>query len=266
MTTNIHPFCVSITGADDAVRIEDLVALSHHFPFVEWAILHFPAKEGKARNPTAAWRAKLASARREHGLKTALHLCDEHVFWMLLSTTYDKHLPFIENDLRVYDRVQVNINARGKGFTSGEVVSVYTTLACHGARLILQQHDGTTTAIETYLSGMSLGSLARSAHAGDISVLLDASRGKGIAPDTWAPPLVRAGQPLHTGYAGGISPENIEAVLDATESAVREYGQPDARYWLDMETGVRTDNQFDLKKVEQVLSAVARRMPTPTPG
>lgn len=264
MTRNIHPFCVSITGADDAVSIDDLVALSREFPFVEWAILHFPAKEGKPRNPTAEWRAQLAKSRLEHGLKTALHLCDDNLFWLLLSTTYDMHLPFIEKDLRVHDRVQVNINARGKGFTSDEVVRVYTTLACHDARLILQQHDGTAAAIDTYLSGMSLSALARSAHAGDISVLLDASRGKGIAPDTWAAPLVRHGQPLHTGYAGGISPANIEAVLDATESAVREHVQPDARYWLDMETGVRTDNQFDLTKVEQVLSAVARRMPPPT--
>jgi len=263
--TTIHPFCVSITGADDAVRIEQLVALSREFPFVEWGILHYPTKEGKPRNPTEAWRAQLAKARRDHDLKTALHLCDENTFWMLLMTMFQKHIPFIHNDLREYDRVQVNINARGKAFTRKEVVDVYTTLACHGARLILQQHDGTAAAIETYLSSMSLGSLARSAHAGDISVLLDASRGKGIAPDTWRPPLVRFGQALHTGYAGGISPANIEAVLDATEAAVREHGQPGARYWLDMETGVRTDNQFDLKKVEQVLCAVARRAPTPIP-
>ncbi|EEF26397.1 conserved hypothetical protein [Ricinus communis] len=264
--TTTHPFCVSITGADDAVRIEDLVELSRQFPFVEWAILHYPSKEGKPRNPTAAWRAKLAKARRDHGLKTALHLCDDDTFWMLLMTMFQKHIPFIHNDLHEHDRVQVNINARGKAFTRKEVVDVYTTLACHGARLILQQHDGTAAAIETYLSSMPLSSLARSAHAGDISVLLDSSRGKGVTPDAWAPPRVWSGQPLHTGYAGGISPENIERVLDATEAAIREHGNPGARYWLDMETGVRTGNQFDLQKVEQVLRAVARRIPTPIPG
>lgn len=264
--TTTHPFCVSITGADDAVCVEDLVAFSREFPFVEWAILHYPRKEGKPRNPTAAWRAKLAKARRDHGLKTALHLCDDDTFWMLLNTTYQKQLPFIHNDLLGHDRVQVNINARGKGFTSDEVLGVYTTLACHGARLILQQHEGTATAIEKYLSSMSLGSLARAAFAGDIAVLLDSSRGKGVTPDAWAPPLVCSGQSLHTGYAGGISPDNIESVLHATEAVVRERGTPGARYWLDMETGVRTGNQFDLQKVQHVLSAVARRFPTLIPG
>lgn len=265
MATNIHPFCVSITGADDAVRIDDLVALSQKYPFVEWAVLLFPAKEGKPRNPTREWRLKLAQARQTHGLKTAVHLCGEDTFWMLLTTTYDRYLPFIHDELRAHDRVQVNINARGTAFTTNEVLAVYQTLACHGARLILQQHDGTTKAIDTYLASMSLGALARDAHAGDVSVLLDASKGKGIAPEAWNAPVIFDGQPLHTGYAGGISPENIEAVLDATEKTVLEHGQPGTRYWLDMETGVRTDNQFDLEKVERVLSAVARRSPAPEP-
>ncbi|MEX3984080.1 hypothetical protein AB4Y45_34565 [Paraburkholderia sp. EG287A] len=204
-----------------------------------------------------------ARARREHGLPTALHLCDEAVFRSLLSTAYRQRLPLIENDLHEYDRIQVNINARKRVFADDEVVNVYTSLACHGARLILQQHDGTTKAIETYLSSMALGCLARSAFSGDVSVLLDSSCGRGIAPDTWAAPVVHAGQPLDTGYAGSISPENIEVVLDATQAAVRESGTAGGRYWLDMETGVRTDNRFDRAKVEQVLSAVARRMPAP---
>jgi hypothetical protein len=260
-SSNIHPFCVSITGADDAVQLDDLVALSRAFPFVEWGILYLPAKEGKPRYPTREWRAALARARQVNGIRTALHLCSDDTFWMLLSTTYEKYLPFIHNELLVHDRVQVNINARGKAFTANEVFAVYQTLACHGARLILQQHEGTAKAIDEYLASMSLGALARGAHAGDFSVLLDASKGKGITPEAWSAPFIFDGHAVQTGYAGGISPENIDAVLDATEKAVLEHGQPGASYWLDMETGVRSDNRFDLDKVERVLSAVARRTP-----
>jgi hypothetical protein len=261
MSTNPHPFCVSITGADDAVRIDDLAALSCAYPFVEWGILYYPAKEGTSRNPTRAWRAALGRARYEHGLRTALHLCDEETFRMLLTTAYEKYVPFIHNELHAHDRVQVNINARGIVFRTDDVFQVYQTLACHDARLILQHHEGTSQAIDKYLGSMALSSFARSANDGDFSVLLDGSKGKGVAPAAWVAPFERYGQAVHTGYAGGISPETIEAVLDATESAVREHGQPGARYWLDMETGVRTDNQFDLDKVEHVLSAVARRLP-----
>lgn len=252
----VHPFCVSITGADDAVRVDDLVALSHAYPFVEWALLYLPEKAGKPRNPTSDWRWEFAAARKAHGLRTALHLCCNETFWTLLM--HREGMGFI-HELQQYDRVQVNINARENVFTAREVVTVYETLWAYQKSLILQRHNGSAKAIDWFLASLPKSWLAMPER---VSVLLDASRGMGLVPESWAAPATVDGTPLDTGYAGGISPENIEAVLDATEAAVREHGKPGARYWLDMESGVRTANQFDLAKVERVLEAVARRSPT----
>ena len=256
MTSTIHPFCVSITGADDAVRVEDLVALSRAYPFVEWALLYLPEKAGKPRNPTSDWRWEFAAARKAHSLRTALHLCCNETFWTLLM--HREGMGFI-HELQQYDRLQVNINARANVFTAREIVTVYETLWAYQKSLILQRHNRSANAIDRFLASLPKSWLAMPER---VSVLLDASRGLGLVPENWEAPATVDGIPLDTGYAGGISPENIEAVLDATEAAVREHGLPGARYWLDMESGVRTENQFDLAKVERVLEAVARRGPT----
>jgi phosphoribosylanthranilate isomerase len=77
---------------------------------------------------------------------------------------------------------------------------------------------------------------------------MDASRGTGLAPQAWS-------RPEHlddflVGYAGGIGPANIRSVL----RDVAALGRP---CWVDMESGIRSDNQFDAEKAEAVLRAAA---------
>ena len=57
------------------------------------------------------------------------------------------------------------------------------------------------------------------------------------------------------GYAGGLTPENFEA--NAMEIAARD-GGTHRPFWMDIESGVRTENQFDLAKVEVILKAAQR--------
>ena len=77
-----------------------------------------------------------------------------------------------------------------------------------------------------------------------IAILFDRSGGFGRLPEEW---------PRHpsnrlVGYAGGISPENIHEVLEAVDSS--------GPYWLDMESGIRTNDMLDLDKCEAVAKAV----------
>ena len=78
--------------------------------------------------------------------------------------------------------------------------------------------------------------------------LFDKSGGRGAAPPSW--PKAREG--AFCGYAGGLNPDNIGVALPAIAACVPE-GQP---YWIDMESGVRTDDRFDLDKCELVLTQV----------
>ena len=76
--------------------------------------------------------------------------------------------------------------------------------------------------------------------------LYDCSGGRGDLPDK--------GWPLHpeedriVGYAGGLNPENVARINDEIA--------PTGRYWLDMESGIRTDDWLDLDKCEAVCRAL----------
>ena len=78
--------------------------------------------------------------------------------------------------------------------------------------------------------------------------LYDRSGGVGRLPERWPSPPRRGTY----GYAGGLSPSTAAAALHAISAA----GAPDGGFWIDMETGVRTEERFDLALCEQVLSIV----------
>lgn len=85
-----------------------------------------------------------------------------------------------------------------------------------------------------------------------IQLLQDRSGGKGIAESSWISPdnLCIKSRSLF-GYAGGLSPDNIAAALPKIRMAAK--GRP---FWLDCESGVRTDDWLDKEKVEAMMRAL----------
>lgn len=83
-----------------------------------------------------------------------------------------------------------------------------------------------------------------------ISILHDSSQGKGKRIYDFKPHMFGD----QTGYAGGITPLNVDTVIQGVLLANAENN---ASLWLDMETGVRdkSDN-LDFSKVEAVLESV----------
>ena len=73
--------------------------------------------------------------------------------------------------------------------------------------------------------------------------LYDASGGRGIVPERLPPYPGR-----RVGYAGGIRPDNVARTVKQVAAT--------GPYWLDMETGVRTNDRFDLSLCERVCRAV----------
>jgi phosphoribosylanthranilate isomerase len=77
--------------------------------------------------------------------------------------------------------------------------------------------------------------------------LYDVSFGTGVKPKDW--PALPAAGPF-CGYSGGIGPETVVEILGRIAA-------PDGTpYWIDMESGIRTDGAFDLTKCEAVCRAV----------
>jgi hypothetical protein len=129
-------------------------------------------------------------------------------------------------DLAGYARVQIN-HARA-GSSDSEIDHSARFGARHGVRAALQcQGD--------YPSDLR------------VDWLYDVSFGTGVRPTVW--PAVPAGLPF-CGYSGGLGPDTV---LDTLRQLSIAAG---AAYWIDMESGVRTDNRFDLAKCAAVCRSV----------
>lgn len=230
---------VSLTGADDIVDPKALGRLSALYPFVEWAILYFPEKEGHPRNPSAEWREDLLAQELPN---VAAHLCGIEVFRKILDSAT---APGIIADLRRYQRIQLNINARNKDFSDEEVLKVYQVLHDAGLTLILQYHQGSQDVIESFIGALAM---PMPDGAQRVGILFDASKGKGQSPEAWPRPL----PVFFCGYAGGLGPDVLRNEFHKIEKSAHTDGV--VPFWIDMETGIRTDNQFDLDKAMQVLS------------
>jgi len=234
---------VSLTGADDLVTPEALATLSAQYPFAEWAILYFPEKDGTPRNPSAPWREKFLALDLPY---TAAHLCGTRVFHALLDPELADS---VISDLSRYRRIQLNINARRPEFADDEVLAIYRKLHQAGLRLILQLHAASESVIEKFLRDVAdedVEGLKR------VDILFDASKGTGQRPDAWPAPHRFK---LFCGYAGGLGPEVLEAELPKIKAAVAQaQSQRDLPFWIDMESGIRTENAFDLEKAERVLA------------
>lgn len=237
------PILISLTGPDNNVSPLDLAVLSTQYPEVEWAILYFPEREGTPRNPTAAWREQFLATKPTH---CAAHLCGQQVFKELLDVE-QKEARLA--DLARYSRIQVNINARKMDFTPEQVLAVYECLHSAGISVILQLHDDSRAVIDSFLQGKSATELER------IHILFDSSRGRGETPEAWSAPKTTNGVVLFCGYAGGLSPATVPVELPRI-TAVATPTAPG--YWIDMESGIRTENEFDLMKAVEVL-AIARQ-------
>lgn len=219
---------ISITGADDAVDPKALIALSAEFPAAEWAILLLPARAGTARFPKPEWIKAFAAAAR--GLNTAMHLCDGALLGFIRGE------PQILDLMSGFRRIQLNLKF-------GEVEGKYDP-----AQLVARVRENPQHEFIIQYGREKQSLLPLLADVPNHAVLFDDSAGRGITPDSWDAPL-----PGHfCGYAGGLNPDNLPQQL---ELILKVAGN--STTWIDMETGVRTNDVFDLAKVRRVLETAS---------
>lgn len=230
-------FKLSITGADNLVPVADLKQMVQAYPSLELAVLYFPEKENQARNPGVEWRNEFFETIPKEN--TAIHLCGKDVFDTILSADFATSSVFQE--LKKTERIQININARKDIFSHEDIQQIYTILLQHGFTLILQYHERSKDWILPYITPK---------HLDNVHILLDASLGKGVTPDTFEVPEELKALNYPIGFAGGLNPENIGRVYAQVKPLHL------TRYWLDLESGARTDNLFDMYKAYQLSKTV----------
>jgi hypothetical protein len=216
---------VTLTGADDLVDPDDLYVIGEKYPMVEWGFLLSDNKVGTPRYPSWGQLMKFLS----WGYPSmSLHLCGR----LAKDALFEPRRTHIVPD----GRVQIN------GYTPD---SIPFPTRIYNHPVILQ-----VSTIPALKSAENLILV----YGGDDStnpfrILWDISGGKGIPIDTVTLPEFR--YPNLTGYAGGITPENVTSIL----TGILKDSPPT---WIDMETGIRdSSNNFSLDRCIEVLDKVA---------
>lgn len=209
---------VTITGADNEVDPLELSRLSHEYPFVEWGILYSRKRMGTPRYPDLDWIDHLAKTVDPCTAALSLHLCGAAARDVLTGEAGWPNAPALA-------RIQIN-GYRGRPHRLEQF---------HASDFVLQVRDADHLP-DAAVDALSLPSA---------SILWDPSGGRGEVQETW--PLAPAG--VRMGIAGGITPDTVVRMVHEARHA--------AASWIDMETGVRTDDRFDMDKVRAVLQAVA---------
>lgn len=226
---------VTITGADDSVKPADLLELSEKFPFVEWGILVSASQQGTPRFPSMKWVEVL---KETTPLNLSLHICGRFVrdFFQFGSTGFLAHVGYSWDRFK---RVQLNTHGDAHIFGTDSLRLMAAFIKANQNKQFIFQMDNVNDGIVDFLRHAEFT-------LNNIAGLFDLSHGAGILPSAW--PKLRAD--LNCGYAGGLSPENLEQQIQKIEQVVGA-----KEIWIDMETHVRSnhDAQFDLAKVERCL-------------
>ncbi|SFI38060.1 phosphoribosylanthranilate isomerase [Collimonas sp. OK307] len=156
------------------------------------------------------------------GLRLSVHICGHEAREIAAGKT-----PPL--DLSGFARMQINHSFNGS--SKAEIQNCHTFAARHGMRAALQcQHDFPSDS--------------------QVDWLYDVSFGTGVQPKIW--PQINIDHPL-CGYSGGFSADNLASIVPTFPV------HPGVVYWIDMESGVRTDDTFDLDKCAAICQQVFDR-------
>tara|TARA_Y100000034_G_scaffold136240_1_gene211737 strand:- start:1594 stop:2337 length:744 start_codon:yes stop_codon:yes gene_type:complete len=234
---------VTITGADDSIKPQELIGMSDIYPFVEWGILLSKSSEGKNRFPSLEWMEELQGVTRDwkdnyiSNPNLSGHICGRWVRdickgeWSFITDR-----PSI---CQMFDRFQLNFHAQLHKLDREKFLIPLNGVCVNYAKQLIFQMDDVNNDILDIARQRTV----------DAVPLFDISGGKGILPEEW--PQARN---MYCGYAGGLSPDNIEEQMEKIEKVAG-----DGPIWVDVETHVRSDDDklFDMDKVEMFLHRIS---------
>lgn len=231
---------VTITGADNSTSKDEMLEITREFPFVEWGILVSKAaiEDGRPRYPSAEWIGKLVSGYEHlaHPPKLSGHICGR---WVrdICKGDWSDFLTRLSGLACYFYRYQLNFHAYlHKIKDKQKFMDGFDQLPLNSKeypkQFIFQLDDVNNQILDIAQEGGL-----------DAVPLFDKSGGCGVLPEQWP---TREG---YCGYAGGLSPENLQEQLEL----IAELANPPI--WIDVETLVRTsdDQELDMERVVKFL-------------
>ena len=271
-------FKCTFTGVDESTSFIELSNLIRAFPFIEFGILFSYSRAGKEpRYPSLDFIKEFATWAKAFNTDTsgldqisiALHICGQAAKDCLQVTEpSDERFATLKALIPSFDRVQLNINLKefeldwlkksieivDRGWSNAMVGWKLESLGKEYKRPFIIQYNDNNAAMIDFILPRYLNTY--------LHVLKDASGGKGVVIDDFSIP--KAATRCGIGFAGGLNVCNVPRALmkshDSVMAANVEGHNNNPVYWIDMESGVRTDDKFDLQKVREVATIVKEYM------
>ena len=221
---------ITFTGIGTDTDLKTLKEIQDEYPLVEWGVLL--SKNWQENGPRFFDPSQLNNLRWQ-GLNLSCHLCGSAAR-AVVSENWEPAFEVTRGMFGLFQRCQVNISMEQPNDQTQ-----YMRPPIDLSELIIQQKSAGAMNIFNAIKNRT-----------KMSVLLDASGGRGI--DTPVKPLNIPG--LKVGYAGGLNPENVGEKLEYLMENV------EGEFWIDMESGVRTDDRFDIDKCVSVLQTCQKIM------
>ena len=222
---------ITFTGLDYLTQFDEFILLSQRYPRVEFAVLlgsragQTDARRYPDEKEVKFWRA-IARKSELHSL--AIHLCGRYARAALGNEDNLGDRNKVLELCRGFNRIQINAQTYEQA-----AVIAFAEDAQDYSKIILQKRQP-----------FEFNWLRPDPR---IEYLFDLSGGQGLdSLKDWPEPDLRE---FRSGYAGGLNLENIKQALDFVRA------HPQQRFWLDMESGVRTGNDWlDLGVVRSILT------------
>lgn len=208
---------------------------------LEFGLLYSVGRAGKEpRYPTRDKLLEIANYFKERGIRYSIHLCGREAIEGFLNQTDD-----IVELCKDADRIQLNLNVDHFNLDTlvlqlRELSQLYT--------MIIQINK-----TKQELVDMIIKSNMVNEYAYNFNFLYDASGGFGKSLDTVSPVIPG----YFTGYAGGIDPDNavkiVKKIRAVNRQADKDYDWQYDKFYIDMESGIRTMDIFDLDKCAKIV-------------
>lgn len=222
---------ITFTGLDANTSVSDLVEIQKKYPIAEFGVLmskNWETNGNRYPNP------ELVQRFMDQGLNLSAHLCGHlarEAYKGRFEPVISVYQAFEHPDFK---RVQLNVAPYDEIYMEAQPV-----MSKIDKEIIIQQRSPDMLYSQAFnmfeLKNMNL----------KVSMLIDPSGGRGMDSS-----INLMETDFKTGYAGGINEDNVEEKL---LTLLTKENLVDIDFWIDMESGVRTNDWFDINKVVNVL-------------
>lgn len=229
---------LTLTGIDNTTRGWQLSELQDTFPFVEFGVLYSKTNAGSGKYPHLSHIEKEFTPSAKPILNLSAHFCG----WYSREVIENHNYGLIQRLHPSFDRVQINYNFSnndGAKKVQDNLVKLLAWMESYKDRTIILQYNRANKEMLDQVLGFKLPMT--------LNLLWDDSGGYGKEIAELNTPFKN----IYTGYAGGLNMGNIQRVckqlIDMKDMS---------SIWVDLESGLRTNEAFDVDKAYNILKMV----------